>query len=189
MPTFEHFDLLAPIYDRLISPPDETRLLDLLELPESGTVLDAGGGTGRIAQLLQGDHRDVIVQDSSHKMLLQAVGKAGIRAVLSETEDLPFPNESFDRIVIVDAYHHLRDQRKSLSELLRVMKSDGILVIEEPDIQRWAVKFVALAEKLALMRSHFHSPTIISKTLEGLGAQTSIEFEGHTAWLVVRKGG
>lgn len=182
-----HFDLIAPIYDRLITPPEESRLIELINLPVSGFVLDAGGGTGRIAQLLQGDHREVIVQDSSHKMLLQAVEKAGIRAVFSETEDLPFAEESFDRIVIVDAYHHLREQQKALGELLRVMKSDGILVIEEPNILHWAVKLVALAEKLILMRSHFQSPKSIAETLQALGAETKIEVERHNAWIVARK--
>ena len=184
-----HFDILAPIYDRLISPPEESRLLELIDLPERGSVLDAGGGTGRIAQLLRGDQRIVIVQDSAYKMLLQSKVKTGIKAVLSEAEDLPFPNESFDRIVIVDAYHHLRDQQKSLSELWRVVKVEGIFVIEEPDIRRWAVKLVALAEKLALMRSHFQSPEKISNSLRALGARCEIATEGHNAWVVARKVG
>lgn len=187
MPLQRHFDFLAPFYDRLLSPPEEGTLLNLLELPEEGVILDAAGGTGRIAQLLTGGERLVIVQDYSHKMLLQTKGKGELQAVASETEDLPFPDGSFDRIVIVDAYHHLRDQSKSLGELWRVLNEGGALVIEEPDIRRWPVKFLALAEKLALMRSHFYSPTAIAASLQALGAETRIVTEGANAWIIASK--
>jgi hypothetical protein len=49
----DHFDALAPLYDRLIGPPDLARLRALLDLPTTGWVLDAGGGTGRIAAQLR----------------------------------------------------------------------------------------------------------------------------------------
>lgn len=189
MPLLNHFDLLAPIYDRLLSPPEEGTLLNLLELPEEGVILDAAGGTGRIAQLLKGEGRRVIVQDISHKMLSQTKSKGNIEAVASETEDLPFPDENFDRIVMVDAYHHLKDQDRSLRELWRVLKSDGVLVIEEPNIRHISVRLIALIEKLALMRSHFYSPEVISESLLALGAQTRIECEGFNAWIVARKNG
>jgi demethylmenaquinone methyltransferase/2-methoxy-6-polyprenyl-1,4-benzoquinol methylase len=182
-----HFDLLASIYDRLISPPEESRLIELVELPDSGLILDAGGGTGRIAQKLTGESRTIILQDYSHKMLLQSKNKDGMQAVASETEDLPFPAECFDRIIMVDAYHHLRDQRKCLDELWRVLREGGILVIEEPDIRHFGIKLVALAEKLTLMRSHFHSPSVISEGLNSIGAQCNVVCEGYNAWIIARK--
>lgn len=189
MPIQNHFDFLAPIYDRLFRPPEEGALLALTELPENGHILDAGGGTGRIAQLLKGEGRRVIVQDISHNMVSQTKQKGGIEAVASETEDLPFPGDQFDRIIMVDAYHHLKDQDRSLRELWRVLKSDGVLVIEEPNIRHIGVKIIALMEKLALMRSHFYSPEAISESLLALGAQTRIENEGLNAWIVARKRG
>jgi demethylmenaquinone methyltransferase/2-methoxy-6-polyprenyl-1,4-benzoquinol methylase len=187
MPLLEHFDFLAPFYDRFLSPPEDGKLIELLDLPEKGNILDAAGGTGRITQLLTGYGRLVVVQDYSHKMLLQTKSKGGITAVTSETEDLPFPDACFARIVIVDAYHHLRDQRNSLGELWRVLSFGGVLVIEEPDINHWGAKLIALVEKLTLMRSHFKQPATISQSLQLLGAETRIEIEGINAWIVGHK--
>jgi hypothetical protein len=51
-----------------------------------------------------------------------------------------------------------------------------------------AVKFVALAEKLALMRSHFLYPHEIGRELAALGLRMQIHTEGHTAWVVAEKG-
>jgi demethylmenaquinone methyltransferase/2-methoxy-6-polyprenyl-1,4-benzoquinol methylase len=67
------------------------------------------------------------------------------------------------------------------------LNEGGALVIEEPDIRRWPVKFLALAEKLALMRSHFYSPTAIAASLQALGAETRIVTEGANAWIIASK--
>ena len=92
MPFLQHFDLIARFYDRLLSPPERGKLVELIDLPEMGIILDAGGGTGRIAQMLTGDDRTIILQDFSHRMLLQSQEKEGMQPVMSETEGLPFPD-------------------------------------------------------------------------------------------------
>ena len=183
----DHFDLLAPLYDRLIRPPADTRLNEVAGLPTSGRLLDAGGGTGRIAGRLRDQVDRVVIADSSLKMLRQANNKGGFDAVGSHTEMLPFSDGSFKRIIVVDAYHHLADQDASLVELWRVLAPGGRLVIEEPDIDRFAVKLIAVAEKIALMRSHFVRAERIAERLSGMGANTAIERENHAAWVIADK--
>lgn len=150
----DHFGLLAPFYDRLFTHTTDTFLLELTSLPEQGLVLDAGGGTGRIAQTLVKEGRQVIVVDSSIAMLRQAV-KKGLSTIGASTERLPFEANIFDRILMVDALHHVYDQRQTASELWRVLRPGGRIVILEPDVERPVVWMLALFEKLALMRSHF----------------------------------
>jgi ubiquinone/menaquinone biosynthesis C-methylase UbiE len=101
----EHFDMLAPRYDRLIGPPDLTRLRALLDLPTAGWVLDAGGGTGRIAAQLRPLAGQVMLLDRSQPMLRQAQDK-GLWPIQSDVARLPFPDACFDRVVVVDALHH-----------------------------------------------------------------------------------
>ncbi len=43
----DHFDWLAPLYDRVIQAPQDDTLSHLLNLPVRGWLLDAAGGTGR----------------------------------------------------------------------------------------------------------------------------------------------
>ena len=118
------------------------------------------------------------------EMLKEAKSKQGFGMVGSETEHLPFPDTCFERIVVIDTFHHLSDQNLSLSELWRVLMPGGRLVIEEPDIRRFNVKLVALVEKLTLFRSHFVSAERIAARLEKLSAQTSIFRAGHNAWII-----
>jgi len=184
MPLLDHFSFLAPFYDRVISAPDPSPLLELLLPGTSGWLLDAGGGTGRIAAALGPDFERIVIADGSLPMLGQALAKGCCAAVAGYTERLPFGDGAFERVIVVDAYHHLADQGASLRELWRVLAPGGRMVIEEPDIARFAVKLVALAEKLALMRSNFVRVERIAADLEALGAEARIVRQDHNAWVV-----
>jgi demethylmenaquinone methyltransferase/2-methoxy-6-polyprenyl-1,4-benzoquinol methylase len=121
-------------------------------------------------------------------MLARTRAKEGLHAVRAHAETLPFPDRSFSRVLVVDALHHFCDQRDSLADLLRVLRAGGRLVIEEPDYTRFAVKLVAIAEKLALMRSRFYAPEAIRDMVADLGLEARIERDrGLAAWVVVDK--
>ncbi len=189
MPILDHFRFLAPFYDRLIKPKAPGYLWDLAHLPVDGMLLDAGGGTGRVAQFMLEKVRGVVLADLSLEMLAQADGKGNFLRVCSHTEGFPFPDESFARILMVDALHHVYDQSQTALEMWRVLKPGGFILIEEPDLRTFTVKLVAIAEKLALMRSHFLAPEAIAALFEWHPAQIRIETEegGFNAWVIVHK--
>ena len=175
----DHFAILAPFYEQLIKPKRPDQLLHLTKLPTTGLLLDVGGGTGRVTQ--------VVLADLSVEMLQQASSKNGLISVGSASESLPFASGYFDRIIMVDALHHVYDQAQTASELWRVLKPGGRLVIEEPDLVKGAVKLVALAEKLALMRSHFLTPQEIAAMFASYDAGTQIERHGVISWVIIDK--
>jgi demethylmenaquinone methyltransferase/2-methoxy-6-polyprenyl-1,4-benzoquinol methylase len=181
----DHFGFLASSYERLITVSVPTKLLELLDPPQSGATLDAGGGTGRVAQFLGGKSRLIVVADPSQKMLHYASRKDSLQCVRSPSENLPFPSGFFDRVTIVDALHHVRDQSRVAAELWRVLKPGGRIVIEEPDIRTFPVKLIALGETLLLMGSHFLTPEQIAALFPA--AQTRVEAQDATAWVVVDK--
>jgi len=187
MSGLDHFDLLAPIYDRLIRQPGDDRLTEAISLPIRGRLLDAGGGTGRVAAKLAPCAGSVVVADASLEMLRQARRKPALLTVASRAERLPFPDRCYERIVLVDAYHHLESQTDALADLWRVLAPGGRLVIEEPDIRFRAVWLIALVEKLVRMRSHFVPAELIAAELAGLGAETDIRRSGHTVWVIGEK--
>jgi len=182
---FDHFDVLAPIYDRAIPFARLELMLKMVALPVDGLLLDVGGGTGRVSAAVRPYATTTIVADYSAGMLAQA-HKKGLPGVLAPAEYLPFANGTFERIMMVDALHHVIDQASTLAELWRVLKPGGRLVIEEPDVRSWQVKILAIVEKLVLMRSHFLSPPQIA-ALFPIQAKVKIEIEGYNAWVIVEK--
>ena len=88
---------------------------------------------------------------------------------------------------MVDALHHVYDQSQTAQELWRVLSPGGVLIIEEPDLRHGVVKLVALAEKIALMRSHFLSPPKIELLFDNFSSQIRTVVDGHNAWIIVEK--
>ena len=183
MPILDHFRLIAPIYDRIFSPGERGKLIEKIDLTNDGVLLDAGGGTGRISQFFRDQSERIVIADLSFDMLLQANEKKGLYTVCTHTENLPFQDSIFDRIIMIDALHHVCDQAETAKELMRVLKPGGKILIEEPDINRLGVKALAVAEKLLGMRSHFLSPVEIANLFNG--CSIDIQSEGAIAWIMI----
>lgn len=185
---FDHFNLIAPIYERMIPPPDAGRLKELLRLPVRGRLLDAGGGTGRVSSQLKPYIDELVLTDVSIGMLRKAHEKRSFEVSMAHAENLPFAIASFERILVVDALHHFCNQEQAIADMVRVLKPGGRLVIEEPDLNHFSVKMIAVAEKVALMRSHFNYPREIRAMLVSHGLNVDIEVdETITAWIIADK--
>lgn len=185
---FDHFDLIAPLYDRSMGKTPVKRMKSVLRLPADGWLLDAGGGTGRVSNDLRDWVAHCVVCDTSLAMLRQSRRKKGLIGVRSPIENLPFQDRSFDRVIVVDALHHFADQVKALNELIRILKPGGRLLIEEPDVEQFVVKMVALAEKLFLMRSHFRTSSDIRHILLQTGVTVEIKRRDRFRyWIVAQK--
>jgi SAM-dependent methyltransferase len=47
---------------------------------------------------------------------------------------IPLADESCDKIIVFDAFHHIPNQREILGELRRILKPDGIVAMSEPGL-------------------------------------------------------
>jgi ubiquinone/menaquinone biosynthesis C-methylase UbiE len=187
MPFLDHFRLIAPFYEMLLGDSHQTDWSMILNLSGGMKILDVGGGTGRIAHFLLKDKCQVFIADESIGMLRQALKKIGIRTVCSMAEALPFPSQHFDRVIMVDAFHHMNNQALAAREMFRVLCIGGILAIQEPDINSFAVKLIALAEKILLMRSHFLDSSQISALFDNLPVVVDLHREDRSFWIHVQR--
>jgi len=64
---FDHFDLLAPIYERVIPPAVTESMLRELDPGPNCRLLDAGGGTGRVSGFLQEHVGSVVLTLCSYR--------------------------------------------------------------------------------------------------------------------------
>lgn len=182
----DHFGWLAPIYDRVIRTPDLDRLRSLVDLTASDRLLDLGGGTGRVLAHLNSGVAAAWIADASLGMLRRARDK-GLSTCQGLAEAAPFRDGAFTRIVAIDSFHHFPDQTGAVRELLRLLAPGGRLVIEEPDIRHFAVKLVALGERLAIMDSHFRRAEELVPLFSSPTTSVSVHLGPHTYWVVVDK--
>ena len=183
---FDHFSHLAPFYDRAIPFKASMDLIKYGELTTDDLVLDAGGGTGRVAEAISPHVRKVVIADLSRGMLLEADGK-GIEAVLSPVESLPFSEGVFSRAIMIDALHHVLDHQKAADEMWRILAPGGVIIIQEPNIKKFGVKLIALVEKVTLMRSHFLDSMKITGLFENKECELAQVDDGYSTWVIIKK--
>lgn len=98
-----------------------------------GAILDAGCGTGRIAQQLR-RFGPVTAVDTNDTARSYAKKRPGIRVMNTSVCDLHFPDESFDLVVCLDVLYHrgVPDDRIALREFFRVLSAGGLLLLRLP---------------------------------------------------------
>jgi ubiquinone/menaquinone biosynthesis C-methylase UbiE len=183
---FDHFGWVAGIYDHTTKFCPSRQLLELMSLQSESHLLDVGGGTGRVADALKDMVRKTVIADFSQGMLRYAIKKRH-QVVCSMAEKLPFPSFKFDRIIMVDTFHHLSDQDQTIKELWRVLAPGGKIIIIEPDIHKISIKLLAIGEKILLMRSHFLSAEVIASKLANQTAEVRIVTNESNVWVCAER--
>ena len=131
-------DWALPFYDPFVKlfggDSARTVLIDQASLRPHDRVLDIGCGTGTLAVQLKQLHPDIDLTalDPDPKALARAERKAqrsrlAVRFDRGYSDELPYPDSSFDRIFSSFMYHHLRpeDKQKTLREAHRVLRPGG----------------------------------------------------------------
>jgi len=107
-------------------------------ISRSGVVIDVGCGTGRALPPLReavGPAGTVIALDVTPEMLnaaRQAAQLARASLVIADARALPFCDRSADAIFAAGLVNHLPDTAAGLSELARVTRPGGLLVLFHP---------------------------------------------------------
>lgn len=108
------------------------------DLPEGGTVVDVGSGTGTFALALKQRRPDaqVIGVDGDEEILAVAQAKPGADSIEWReglAQELPVPAQSADVVTTSLVLHHLlpEDKRKALAEMKRILKPGGRLHVAD----------------------------------------------------------
>lgn len=102
------------------------------------SLLDVGCGTGEMLRLISERFPKIELTgvDISLNMLDKAKSKIGNMAnlILSDSEKLPFDDNSFELVMCNDSFHHYPSPLNVLSEFHRVLKPEGTLLISDYSI-------------------------------------------------------
>ena len=136
-------DWLTPLYDPLLrwvmrEEYFKRRLIDHARVAPGHRVLDLGCGTGTLTIMLKQAHPEatIIGLDGDPKVLEIGRAKArqaGVDITLDEgmADQLPYPDQSFDRVLSSLVLHHLTadNKRRILQEVVRVLRPGGGLYV------------------------------------------------------------
>ena len=128
-------------YKELLSAHDETYLRHYVELviryaPSGSRILDLGCGNGISSRLLNQADFDVVGTDISALFLEEAQEweNPKLRYQVCDVLELPFENNSFDVICSNELIEHLPDVETALTEMIRVVRKGGKVVLSGPNL-------------------------------------------------------
>jgi ubiquinone/menaquinone biosynthesis C-methylase UbiE len=136
------YDAVADSFDRftrIVTSPLAETMVRMAGLRQSDRVLDVGTGSGIVALTAAGAHpglslAGVDLSDGLLSVARSAARSSGpaaaaMRFVKSDAEILPFGNRSFDAVLSLFALLHFPHPERALSEMYRVLRPGGRLVI------------------------------------------------------------
>lgn len=115
------------------------KCIDFLKTYQPKTILDLATGTGDIALFLtQLKPEKIVAADFAENMLSETekrIKQKKLESILSvrkeDGENLSFEANTFDAVTISFGIRNFENYEKGLSEMYRVLKNDGVLLILE----------------------------------------------------------
>lgn len=147
--------------------PHIRELLCALDL-DGKQVLEVGTGVGTDARLIIGlgaDYCGINVDAGSSKMTRRALEVFGLDGEVLQASalDIPYPDESFDVVYSFGVLHHIPDVRDAVSEISRVLKPGGRLIvmlynrtsinyaIEIRHLRKWGIRLLGIPGVVRLL--------------------------------------
>ena len=174
------FDRAGDYYDRTRALPADAAaaVTDLLlqELSGRGRVLEIGIGTGRVGLPLHQAGLELYGIDISAPMLNQLRVKAGgdvLPAAIADATLLPFGDHTFGAAFACHVLHLIRDWRRAVAELVRVVEPGGAVLIDpggqdESDTSVITRRFL---DDIGGRRPGMQDPSEVDAALVDLGAR------------------
>lgn len=133
-------------------------IIEGLNIQDTDHLLDAGGGDGYYSKLvLETTAAKVTLYDFDENALASArINLKGYTIDIHQgsVHEIPFPSNSFDKIILTEVLEHVPQEHKALDELYRVLKPGGLLAMTVPNYN-----FPFLWDPLNwIMQNIFHHP-------------------------------
>jgi ubiquinone/menaquinone biosynthesis C-methylase UbiE len=146
------------------------KVMSLLRFKGNETVLDLGCGKGLLlieaakrlpeGKAIGADLWDKTLEYSyTAQMAINNAAIEGVadrvEVVTADAQSMPFANETFDVVMTSLMMHHVPDTQKAISEMIRVLKPGGKLVIADVNSKR----FIPLFKRAGLKKVENHYAT------------------------------
>lgn len=133
------YDSVAPVFDchraLPVGVPEAIRTAVLNSVNTSRPrLLDLGAGSGRVGMPFVAARDDYVGVDLSSGMLREFARRAAAHDVSScliqaDGQQLPFPDATFDSVMLIQVFGGLRGWRRFIAEARRVLRPAGALIV------------------------------------------------------------
>jgi cyclopropane-fatty-acyl-phospholipid synthase len=162
----QHYEVPAAFFERVLGPwlkysscywpsgvttlgAAEVAMLELTaeraDLADGQTILDLGCGWGSLslwaAQRFPNARITAISNSATQRAFIEARAPKNLTVRTSDVRDLELPAGSFDRVVSIEMFEHMRNYAALLRKIARWLDPDGVLFVHVFAHQRYAYPF------------------------------------------------
>ncbi len=101
---------------------------------KSKKILDVACGTGEFLKEAKNRGMDIYGVDISDYAIQDAKKHIQGKFFVGSGEELPFKKDEFDLVTCIGSLEHFASQQKGISEMARVIKKNGVLLIHVPNL-------------------------------------------------------
>lgn len=152
-----------------------TRRMLSERFPERGRLLEVGSGLGYLLDYFRKDGWDVLGVEPNVGMARHAQKKLGIDVFADILSAAEYPDNSFDVALMMHVIEHVPDPVEVLSEIYRVLKPGGMLVMETPRYDTLMFKIFGRRERSLSCDGHIYFFT--SDTLRKISEKAGFRVE------------
>ena len=100
-------------------------------------LLDVGCGSASLLGLMKQRGFRVMGVDFSSEAAAVARSENGVQVVTGSLGEAAFPEKSFDIVTLFHVMEHVTNPRDVLKEVARILKPDGSVILQVPNIDSW----------------------------------------------------
>jgi SAM-dependent methyltransferase len=136
LPPSAEADWAVALFNRSVLKQAKLRQIEaLLDEPTGKTNLDIGGDSGVISYLLRRRGGQWYSADLDERAVGSIRQLVGDNVFQLDGARIPFPDQAFDQVVVVDYLEHIADDGTFARELERVLKPGGRVIINVPHLK------------------------------------------------------
>lgn len=148
-------------------------------------AVDIGGGYGRLCVLLNKyAHKVTLIEPSQRQLSLAKTFLCDYPKIdrkLGQADKLPLKDKSIDLLLMVRVMHHIPDPTREFSEIARVVKDDGYILLEVANYTHMLNRL-----KYVIMRKSLPKKPVDIRSLKNRRANT-VPFVNHNPATVIRQ--
>lgn len=111
-----------------------SQVLELFKAKGSGGLIDVGCRTGNFMLSCKSEGFQPIVGVEISEKFAKFTSDLGFKVFNCRLEEAALPDQSFDIITYLETLEHINTPVHELTEAYRILKNDGIIVVEVPNL-------------------------------------------------------
>lgn len=180
-PSFKQY-----LHKQKVQLPDNLRVLKKLNsyMPNRGKLFEIGSFMGTFANEIRQSGWDITCLEPFRGAVKYARQTYNLNVIEGVLPQPALSENSFDAVILLHVIEHMPDPGANLTEIRRVMKPGGMLVVETPRLDSLMFKILGRRERnLSISDGHIYFFTVptLTKLLEKHGFEiVSVDLVGRT---------